>query len=306
MLEAVIPYLTMPEKTLVDLPVIGQLKLQVFGPLVAIGVLIAMQRVLTYAKQKDMDEFMVRDLMFWVLVFGFTISHWVSVIFYFPQDVIKNPWLLLMIWNGLSSVGGFFGALVGVWWFARKHNQPRLPLIDALVFGFVTGFTFGRLGCSLVHDHPGTFVENLPSWLSWLEVMAVGPWPGTGGRFRLDLGLLEFLYDVGIVIFVYLLYGWKKDRRPGHLTGLVCMLYAPYRFLLDFARGPQDPRYLGLTTAHYATLALFLIGVYLIFIRKEKPEDRQWAKDSVRIAAEKKAAEDKAAADAQPGTTAST
>ncbi|MEZ4379917.1 MAG: prolipoprotein diacylglyceryl transferase [Nannocystaceae bacterium] len=306
MLEAVIPYLTMPEKTLVDLPVIGQLKLQVFGPLVAIGVLIAMQRVLTYAKQKDMDEFMVRDLMFWVLVFGFTISHWVSVIFYFPQDVIKNPWLLLMIWNGLSSVGGFFGALVGVWWFARKHNQPRLPLIDALVFGFVTGFTFGRLGCSLVHDHPGTFVENLPSWLSWLEVMAVGPWPGTGGRFRLDLGLLEFLYDVGIVIFVYLLYGWKKDRRPGHLTGLVCMLYAPYRFLLDFARGPQDPRYLGLTTAHYATLALFLIGVYLVFIRKEKPEDRQWAKDSVRIAAEKKAAEDKAAADAQPGTTAST
>ena len=306
MLEAVIPYLTMPEKTLVDLPVIGQLKLQVFGPLVAIGVLIAMQRVLTYAKQKDMDEFMVRDLMFWVLVFGFTISHWVSVIFYFPQDVIKNPWLLLMIWNGLSSVGGFFGALVGVWWFARKHNQPRLPLIDALVFGFVTGFTFGRLGCSLVHDHPGTFVENLPSWLSWLEVMAVGPWPGTGGRFRLDLGLLEFLYDVGIVIFVYLIYGWKKDRRPGHLTGLVCMLYAPYRFLLDFARGPQDPRYLGLTTAHYATLALFLIGVYLIFIRKEKPEDRKGAKDSVRIAAEKKAAEARAAENEQPATKAST
>ena len=295
MLEAVIPYLTMPEKTLVDLPVIGQLKLQVFGPLVAIGVLIAMQRVLTYAKQKDMDEFMVRDLMFWVLVFGFTISHWVSVIFYFPQDVIKNPWLLLMIWNGLSSVGGFFGALVGVWWFARKHNQPRLPLIDALVFGFVTGFTFGRLGCSLVHDHPGTFVENLPSWLSWLEVMAVGPWPGTGGRFRLDLGLLEFLYDVGIVIFVYLIYNWRKDRKPGHLTGLVCLLYGPYRFLLDFARGSQDPRYFGLTTAHYATLALILIGVYLLFIRKERPEDRIWATDSARIAAEKKAAEERLA-----------
>ena len=84
------------------------------------------------------------------------------------------------------------------------------------------------------------------------------------------------------------------------------MLYAPYRFLLDFARGPQDPRYLGLTTAHYATLALFLIGVYLIFIRKEKPEDRKWAKDSVRIAAEKKAAEARAAENEQPATKAST
>lgn len=306
MLEALIPYLSMPEKTLVDLPVIGQLKLQVFGPLVAVGVIIGLQRVLTYAKHKDMDEFMIRDLMFWVLIFGFVISHWVSVIFYFPEDVARNPWLLLMIWNGLSSVGGFFGALVGVWWFSRKHNQPRLALIDPLVFGFLTGFTFGRLGCSLVHDHPGTFVENLPSWLSWLEVMAVGPWPGTGGRFRLDLGLLEFIYDVGIAVYFYTIYNWKKDRRPGLLTGYVCLAYAPYRFILDFARGAQDVRYFGLTTAHYATLALFCIGVYLVFIRKERPGDRDYAKDSVRIAAEKAAAEKAAteAGDADKGAAA--
>lgn len=291
MLEALIPYLSMPEKTLVSLPVIGQLKLQVFGPLVAIGVILGLQRVLTYAKHKDMDEFMIRDLMFWVLIFGFVISHWVSVIFYFPEDVARNPWLLLMVWNGLSSVGGFLGALVGVWWFARKNNQPWLAIGDALTFGFLTGFTFGRLGCALVHDHPGTFVENLPSWLSGLEVLAVGPWPGTGGRYRLDLGLLEFIYDASLAIYFYLFFDWRKDRRPGLLMGLVCMAYAPYRFILDFARGAQDLRYFGLTTAHYATFALFACGVYLVFIRKERPHDRNWMTDSARIAEEKAAAQ---------------
>ncbi|MEZ4451432.1 MAG: prolipoprotein diacylglyceryl transferase [Nannocystaceae bacterium] len=283
MLEALLPYLDMPQYTLADLPVIGKLKLQVFGPLVAVGVILGMNRVLAYAKAKDMDEYICRDLMFWVLVFGFTISHWVSVIFYFPQDVIDNPWLLLMIWNGLSSVGGFFGALVGVVWYLKKKKQPLLVYIDALVYGFVVGFTFGRLGCSLVHDHPGALIDQLPTWLQWL---AVGPWPD--GQFRLDLGLLEFVYDVGIIALVYLVYNWKKDRRPGHLTGLVCMLYAPYRFILDFMR-EQDVRYFGLTTAHYATIALFAIGVYLIFVRKERPEDRMWARDSDRIAAEKAA-----------------
>lgn len=289
MLESLIPYIEMPSKTLADLPVIGPLKLQVFGPLVAVGVIIGMNRVLAYAKQKDMDELITRDLMFWILVSGFTISHWVSVIFYSPETVVENPLVLLMIWNGLSSVGGFFGALVGVVWYLSKQKQPWLPYCDALIFGFVIGFTFGRLGCTLVHDHPGTFVEDLPSSLSWLEPLAVGPWPGTQGRFRLDLGLLEFIYDVGICIFVHLLYGWKKDRRPGHLTGVVCLMYGPYRFLLDFMRGSQDPRYFGLTTAHYATLAVVAIGIYLVFLRKERPEDRRWARDSERIAAEKAA-----------------
>ena len=291
MLESVIPYIEMPSKTLADLPVIGPLKLQVFGPLVAVGVILGMNRVLAYAKHKDVDELITRDLMFWILVSGFTISHWVSVIFYSPETVAQNPWVLLMIWNGLSSVGGFFGALVGVVWYLNKMKQPYLVYCDALVFGFVVGFTFGRLGCTLVHDHPGTFVEDLPSYLAWMEPLAVGPWPGTGGRFRLDLGLLEFIYDLGIVAFVHLLYNWRKDRKPGHLTGMVCLIYGPYRFFLDFLRGAQDPRYFGLTTAHYATLAVFLIGDYLVFLRKELPQDRAWARDSDRIARERAARE---------------
>jgi phosphatidylglycerol:prolipoprotein diacylglycerol transferase len=290
MLEALIPYIEMPSKTLADLPLIGPLKLQVFGPLVAVGVIFGMNRVLAYAKHKDIDELIARDLMFWILVFGFTISHWVSVIFYSPETVVENPLVLVMIWNGLSSVGGVLGAFIGLIWYLRKMKQPLLIYSDALVFGFVVGFTFGRLGCSLVHDHPGAFVEDLPAYLTWLEPLAVGPWPGSQGRYRLDLGLLEFIYDLGIVLFVHFVYGWRKDRRPGQLAGLVAFLYAPMRFLLDFGRGAQDPRYFGLTTAHYASLAIFAAGVYLLFLRKERAEDRTWARDSDRIARERAAA----------------
>ncbi len=181
MLEALIPYLRPPEKLIADLPVIGPLKLQFFGPLVAAGVILGYHRCLHYAKRKNIDEFIARDMMFWVLVTGFVISHWVSVLFYFPEDVAANPLVLIMVWNGLSSVGGFFGALVGMVWYLHKMKQPYLVYVDMLMYGLLVGFTMGRLGCSLVHDHPGSIVDAS-------HILAVGPWPD--GQYRLDLGLL--------------------------------------------------------------------------------------------------------------------
>ncbi|HEY8375669.1 MAG TPA: prolipoprotein diacylglyceryl transferase family protein [Nannocystis sp.] len=284
MLEALIPYIKPPEKLIADLPVIGPLKLQVFGPLVAVGVILGYQRCLQFAKKRDIDEFIARDLMFYILITGFVISHWVSVLFYFPHRVAENPLVLLMIWNGLSSVGGFFGALVGFFWYLKKVKQPYLIYADMLVFGLLIGFTIGRLGCALVHDHPGEIVD--PS-----HPLAVGPWPG--GEFRLDNGLLEFMYLVPVALFFHLVFPWGKSR-PGLIAGLTCLLYAPFRFALDFMRD-DDKTYFGLTTAHYATMILLAIGLYLVFIRKPRPEDTNWAKDSERIARERAEAEKKKA-----------
>jgi len=106
MLEALIPYITAPEKTLVeDLPLIGPLKLQVFGPLVAVGVILGWKQCLKYARDRDMDEDFFRDYLFWMLVFAFVISHWVSVLFYFPHQVEENPMVLFAIWNALKDAG---------------------------------------------------------------------------------------------------------------------------------------------------------------------------------------------------------
>ena len=88
-------------------------------------------------------------------------------------------------------------------------------------------------------------------------------------------------------LYFQFVFNWEK-ARPGLLAGLVLMLYSPYRFMLDGMR-QSDARYLGLTPAHYATIVLFAAGIYLVFIRKPKPEDFVWAKDTDRIAAEQAA-----------------
>jgi phosphatidylglycerol:prolipoprotein diacylglycerol transferase len=290
MLEALIPYITAPEKTLIeDLPLIGPLKLQLFGPLVAVGVIVGWFRCLKYAKLKDLDEYLFRDYLFWLLVAAFTISHWVSVVFYFPHQIEEDPLVLIQIWNGLSSVGGFFGAFVGMmlylrWYCGRLPNvgkQPVMVYADATIFGLLIGWCFGRMGCSIVHDHPGKVVPEG-------TFLAVGPWPD--GSWRYDLGLVELMFAVSLMAFVYLFSNWKQ-WPPGRLTGLVAAAYAPFRFYLDSLRADEvarkviatpDARYAGLTPAQWFTIAFFLAGLYLLFFRKPKDADFAYAKDSDR------------------------
>jgi phosphatidylglycerol---prolipoprotein diacylglyceryl transferase len=297
-----IPYVVPPEKTIDfgrEIPLLGDhLTIGVFGVLVAIGVLLGIQvAIKVYVKQKDLDEWLFRDQVFWVLVFGFVISHWYSVLFYFPEKVTENPWVLLMIWNGLSSVGGFLGAFIGMNWFLRRERQPILIYADANMFGLLLGMCFGRLSCALVHDHPGKIVEAG-------TFLAVGPWPcrcpdgppalpeccsAAQEIWRWDLGLLEFLVIFALTVFVYVVWDWRK-AHPGRLTGLVALVYGPTRFVLDFLRESEagkgvstpDARYFGLTPAQYLSLGIFAAGVWLLFLRKPRPEDLEYARDSER------------------------
>jgi phosphatidylglycerol:prolipoprotein diacylglycerol transferase len=309
-----IPYVVPPEKTFEfgrDIPLFGDhLTIGVFGILVAIGVLVGIQlAVKVYSKAKDLDEWLFRDQIFWVLVFGFVISHWVSVLFYFPEKIAENPWILLILTNGLSSVGGFFGAFIGMNWFLRREKQPILVYADGNMFGLLIGMCFGRLSCAWVHDHPGKIVEAG-------TFLAVGPWPCRcpEGRalpeccsaaqeiYRYDLGLLEFLVILGLSIFVYFFWDWRK-AHPGRLTGLVAFVYGPARFAFDFLRATEvdkvaepDSRYLGLTPAQYFAIAIFAAGVWLLFVRKPKPEDVAYAKESDRLAQQREKQAAKAAA----------
>ncbi|MGB5210340.1 MAG: prolipoprotein diacylglyceryl transferase family protein, partial [Gammaproteobacteria bacterium] len=83
---------------------------------------------------------------------------------------------------------------------------------------------------------------------------------------RHDLGLYDVLIMAAIAVIFLILS--RKPRKPGLYVGLLPVLYAPCRFLLDFLRAPVseggDIRYAGLTPAQYGSVALLVAGVLVL------------------------------------------
>ena len=193
--------------------------------------------------------------MEWAIGGGLVISHMIEILFYQPEKLKEGWWTLFKFWDGLSSYGGFFGAIVMCTIFYRVLRRRRWWLeADLIMQGLILGWIFGRFGCTVSGDHPGPRT-NVP----WAY-----PYPPPDGP-RHNMGLYEMLYTA-LVLFPATLSLHRFKPPVGSYIALNCLLYGAGRFALDFLRSTDrsdsDPRYLGLTLAHYCSLAIFLFGLY--------------------------------------------
>lgn len=259
-----IPYLQIPELVLIPRGFFGSFpaspfSIKPFGTLVAIGVYVGSVLTTRLGKRLGLDERVLGSFVAWVVGCGFLGGHMLDVIFYYPGQVLRDPLSLFRIWEGLSSFGGFSGAVIGGFLWKWRYKADMLPYADVIASSFPAGWVFGRLGCSVAHDHPG-----LASDL-WFAVK----YPG-GGRF--DLGLYEMFLTIPLALAI--LWLRRKPRPWGFYVGAIALAYAPVRFALDFLRVAEpitennglvaavDPRYAGLTPAQWACFGLLALGAY--------------------------------------------
>ena len=184
-----IPYIKVPDLH------IGPLPIHPFGILVATGVLVGTALATRRARRLGFDVYKLNTFITWMLVAGFIGGHVLDELFYHWDEAVKHPLSLLTLWTGLSSFGGFIGAVIGgvLWkffeyrpprWYVnmastrigavlqpfvsllilvlfpffthrRATSQPILPFADLILSVFPVAWIFGRSGCSVVHDHPG-------------------------------------------------------------------------------------------------------------------------------------------------------
>jgi phosphatidylglycerol:prolipoprotein diacylglycerol transferase len=213
------------------------------------------------------------------LISGFAVAHLFSVVLYFPERIQSDPWLLLRVWEDVSSFGGMIGGSLGFSILLYRTRaivgrEDRWGYVEAATFTLPFAWAIGRIACTLAHDHPGTITtfplaislrsEGAQAYIRGVYATAgrLGELPtptDLAGLGFHDLGWYEFLYLALVVCPVFLALD-RRPRRVGTYLAAFALLYAPMRIGLDILR-VSDARYYGLTPGQYAALLMLIVPI---------------------------------------------
>ena len=260
---------------------VGPLSIHAFGIAVAIAVWFGLATVQKRFQRLGLDPVLGQRLGAWMLVGGIIGAHLFAVLLYFPHRLQDDPWMLIRVWDPISSFGGMLGGVAGALLFfatrARdEERRARVAYLDAIAFVFPAALAIGRLGCAVAHDHPGrvtTFplgfsLEN-DAALDYMQSVYHGaglelPKGASTMGFH-DLGLYELLFLTLVVVPLF--HFWNRRQRvAGFYLVAFGALYLPVRFGLDTLR-VADARYLGLTPAQWVA-ALVMAALPFVAVRR--------------------------------------
>jgi phosphatidylglycerol:prolipoprotein diacylglycerol transferase len=242
---------------------LGFYRIEAFAVLVGAAVITEFQVVMRRAPRMGIDQRTTSGLLCWTIFLGLLGAHLFDLFVYYPEQLVEDPWVLLMPWRGVSSFGGMLAGLGSLFWLMRRYRlsaQQRAIFVDCLMFALPFTLALGRLGCALQHDHLG-----IPSDHALAVAFPDGP--------RFDLGVLEFLY-VSLMCIAFLAADLRR-WPPGFYLGLFFAGYGPVRFLLDALR-IGDVRYLGWTPGQYLSVVATVGGIAILgaVLRRPAPEAR--------------------------------
>lgn len=165
------------------------------------------------------------------------------VVFYEPVFYLHHLSRVVAVGEGgMSSHGGFIGVALALWYVSRKFRIPLLALADMAVVPAALGLALGRIG---------NFIN---------QELYIG-----------NFALAAVAKDVLILAACMLLLRRVPALPAGQVTGIFFILYAGLRFVTEYLRVQEWGYVWGLTWGQILTLPLFLIGLYLFFVRAGAP-----------------------------------
>ncbi len=251
--------------------VIGPVSIKVWGLLVSLGIGAAIWHANYRAKKRLLSTTLVLDLAVATIIGALIGGRVFHVLVYEPGYYFANPAEILAFWHGgASSLGGLIGGAITatVFFWRRKFTPSEIwSYVDIAALSLWLGWGIGRIGCFLIHDHPGTLTHF------------IGGVQYPGG-VRHDLGFYESLVGFLLFIIFSILFNFLVKRRPGLVTILSFMAYAVARFFLDFLRATDlpisDVRYFMLTPAQWGMSSLVIgLTISLIYGRMKSQESKK-------------------------------
>lgn len=226
--------------------------LNIYGLLIGIGVVAALEVSKRVAKIRNLKENVLNEAFWWAIIFGIIgarMYHVIDLWEFYSENLIN----IFYIWNGGIGIwGAILGGALGLFLFWKNLT--------------VRGF------------HSGTSEDRF-SFLSLLDVMVVGvPLAQSIGRwgnyFNNELwgknGEPIFFYEsVANLVLFGVLWKLRKNEKTGTLTGVYLIGYGLIRGSLEWLRPEEIIWHVGsIPTAIIFCLISVFVGGLLICQRR--------------------------------------
>ncbi len=250
---------------------IGNFVQHTYGVLVAVAFLAGLWVAMRLARREGLDSDRVFNLAVYVALAAFVGAKLLLVVTDWRYYSL-NPGQLLSLQSlqaGGIFYGGFLAAVIFAAWYTRRARLPFLKVADALAPGVALGHAVGRLGCFASGCCWGK-PTSLPWGVTFTDLYA-------HQTFGVPLGIPLHptqLYEAAAeaLIFVFLLWYWKKKSFDGQILGLYLILYGAARFALEFVRDDPDRGFLfggRLSTSQFIALLLVVASAGLWYWKRQ-------------------------------------
>ena len=186
------------------------------------------------------------------------------------KNFLAAPMNYIFTGAGFTWYGGFFGGAIAVSWVLKKHRIPWLAGADIGAPALALAYGVGRLGCHVAGDGDWGTITDVPWGVAYTNAIVGWADPNTGTPYPPGVRvhptpIYEFLE--GILVFVILWSLRKRNYAPGTIAWLYLILSGISRLVVEFWR-LNPVLALGLTEAQWFSLALIVLGTFLLATRR--------------------------------------
>lgn len=249
----------------------GGVTLRWYGLFAAIGFFAAYLLFKKRAVRIPLKEDEISHLMFLLFISGILGARLFYVIWHWKdQGYSQRPIEALLIHKGgLVFFGGFLMACLALSIWCRMKHLSLAKVADTLAPPLALGHAFGRLGCFMNGCCYGKECKYFWGIYPPFPPEVIGPIHPTQ------------LYEVAALLYLafILIIIERMARYPGQIALAYCMIYALFRFFIEFFRGDVPHAYLDgrATLAQIICIIMFFAAwftssriAYLTAVKRRK------------------------------------
>ena len=208
------------------------------------------------------------------------------VLFYKADYYFAHPLDIFKVWQGgMSFHGGLLGVTLAMVLFAYQRKRSWLQVTDFVAPMVPTGLAAGRLGNFINGELWGRVTDPQAPWAMLFQnssnddAIWLATHPQLAQKWNLAQVFAQYhmlprhpseLYEIaleGVTLFFVMFFFTRKPRPVGAASGVFLIGYGLARFIVEFAREPDDflgLLALGMSMGQWLSLPMIVIGSLLL------------------------------------------